>query len=411
MGGQSNGTPELGIVYIALTCTYDGHAMHMRSFTVEALSSRPFFNVINYGAKADGRTDISQALTNAWKDGCASNVGSTVLIPKGTYFLGPVLLVGPCRNQIELRVEGTVVAPMDPAAFKSVNWVGFRYINGLTISGGGTFDGKGQIAWTKNDCHLNSHCQQYPVNLRFDFLNNTLVKDITSLNSKNFHMNVYSCQGMTMQNLKIIAPGNSPNTDGIHIGVSSFITITHSVIGTGDDCISLGPGSRNITITNVFCGPGHGISVGSLGKYPNEEDVVGITVRDCILSGTSNGVRIKTWPSSPPGLASDLTFENIIMKNVYNPVVVDQEYCPYSKCDKKGPSLVKLKNIKLKNIRGTSSSNVVANIVGSRVVPCELEIGDINLLYYGKDGSGATSICSNAKVVLSGRQNPPTCKF
>ncbi|XP_042477668.1 exopolygalacturonase-like [Macadamia integrifolia] len=370
--------------------------------------SRPYFNVINYGAKADGKTDMSLALINAWKDACASKVSSTILIPKGRFLLGPVLLVGPCRSQIEFRNEGIVMAPMNPVIFKGGSWINFRYITGLTISGGGVFDGRGQVAWAKNDCKRNPHCQQLPISFRFDFMKNTLVKDITSLNSKNFHMNLFKCQGMIMQNIKIKAPGDSPNTDGIHIGDSSFISITHSVIGTGDDCISLGPGSRNISITNVFCGPGHGISIGSLGKYQNEEDVVGITVRDCTLSGTTNGLRIKTWPDSPPGFASDLTFENIIVKNVYNPVIVDQEYCPYYKCDQKGPSLVKLKNVKFSNIRGTSSSNLAVKIVGSKAAPVELQIGDINLLYYGKEGP-ATSICYNAKAYLSGRQNPLTC--
>ncbi|KAJ4966878.1 hypothetical protein NE237_018727 [Protea cynaroides] len=437
------------------TILYVIYLLCLSAWVEVALAIVPVFNVINYGGKADGRTDISQqsvvldsiqqqlyganknvsvslkqndgvsyvytekscncvefmnqALTNAWKDACGSKVGSTVLIPKGTYFMGPVLLVGPCRTaSIEFRIEGTVVAPMDFAALKTNGWITLRNIYGLTISGGGTFDGRGQKAWAQNDCSQNPNCEQFPANLRFDFLNHTLVKDITSLNSKNFHMTIFKCNGMIIQNLKIKAPGDSPNTDGIHIGNSEFIAITQSVIGTGDDCISIGPGSRNITITHVFCGPGHGISIGSLGKYQNEEDVVGITVSNCILSGTSNGIRIKTFPSSRPGLASDLTFENINVSNVFNPVIVDQEYCPHLHCNQQAPSLVQLKNVKFKNITGISSSNVVVNIVGSRAVPCQLEIGDINLSYNGKDGS-ATSICSNAKVVLSGRQNPPTC--
>ncbi|KAK2662999.1 hypothetical protein Ddye_001573 [Dipteronia dyeriana] len=41
----------------------------------------------------------------------------------------------------------------------------------------------------------------------------------------------------------------------------------------------IGDGSKKISITKVTCGPGHGISVGSLGKYNNEEPVVGVTVR------------------------------------------------------------------------------------------------------------------------------------
>ncbi|KAJ4967375.1 hypothetical protein NE237_019224 [Protea cynaroides] len=362
----------------------------------------PVFNVINYGGKADGRTDISQALTNAWKDACASKVGSTVLIPKGTYFMSPVLLVGPCWSaSIEFRIEGTLVAPMDSATLKTNGWVTFRYIYGLVISGGGTFDGRGQKAWADNSCSQNpGNCKQYPSNLRFDFLNHTFVQDITSLNSKNFHMTVFQCHGMNMRNLKIWAPGNSPNTDGIHIGNSDFIDITQSEIGTGDDCISIGPGSRKITISKIFCGPGHGISIGSLGKYQNEDEVSGIYVDNCTLTGTLNGIRIKTWPSSPPGLAYDLSFSNIIVNDVFNPVIVDQEYCPHYYCQLQSPSLVQLKKVKFINISGRSSSKVAVSIVGSKAVPVELEIGYINLWYNGKDGT-ATSVCSNAKTKSS----------
>lgn len=73
-------------------------------------------------------------------------------------------------------------------------------------------------------------------------------------------------------------------------------------------------------------------SVGSLGKYMNEEDVSGVSVRNCTVSGTTNGVRIKTWPGSPPSQASNFTFEDIIMHNVSNPIIIDQHYCPDHDC-------------------------------------------------------------------------------
>ena len=74
-------------------------------------------------------------------------------------------------------------------------------------------------------------------------------------------------------------------------------------------------------------------SVGSLGRYENEGDVSGLVVRDCAISGTMNGIRIKTWANSPgSSAATNMTFENIVMKNVTNPIIIDQSYCPFSSC-------------------------------------------------------------------------------
>ena len=169
-------------------------------------------------------------------------------------------------------------------------------------------------------------------NIRFDFVTNSIVHDIQSKDSKFFHINLLGCKNLQIQYVTITAPRDSPNTDGIHIRRSSNITITNANIGTGDDCISIGDGTQDVTTNQVTCGPGHGINVGSLGKYQNEQPVFGIRVIGGTLSSTKNGVRIKTWPSSPPGIASDMHFENIIMSNVANPILIDQGYCPNNQC-------------------------------------------------------------------------------
>ena len=172
-------------------------------------------------------------------------------------------------------------------------------------------------------------------NIRFDYITNALVRDITTLDSKNFHVNVLGCKNLTFQHFTVSAPGESVNTDGIHVGRSNGIYIIDSKIGTGDDCISVGDGTEELHITGVTCGPGHGISVGSLGKYPNEEPVSGIFVKNCTISDTTNGVRIKSWPALYGGVASNMHFEDIVMNNVQNPVIIDQVYCPWNQCSLK----------------------------------------------------------------------------
>ncbi|ERN16621.1 hypothetical protein AMTR_s00051p00052510 [Amborella trichopoda] len=76
-------------------------------------------------------------------------------------------------------------------------------------------------------------------------------------------------------------------------------------------------------------------SVGSLGKYHTKEDVSGLKVRNCTIFDTTNDVRIKTRPGSPSSSTTNFTFEDIIMNNVLNSIIIDQEYFPQSLCGSK----------------------------------------------------------------------------
>ncbi|XP_022946596.1 exopolygalacturonase-like [Cucurbita moschata] len=372
--------------------------------TVDATSG--VFDITTFGAKPNA--DATQALVDAWKEACASATPSKVLVPKGTYQLGESRLKGPCKSPIELLVEGTLQA--SPTDTEGDGLLVMEYVDHLTLAGTGVFDGQGKAGWEKNDCHLKKECKKLPMNLKFNFITNSIVKDITSLDSKNFHINVLAGKNLTFDHLKITAPHNSPNTDGIHLGDSEDVYILNTAIATGDDCVSVGYTNRKITISDVTCGPGHGISIGSLGKYKTEKEVVGVTVKKCKLIGTTNGVRIKSWPDSAVSYpASDMHFEDIEMDNVANPIIIDQEYCPWNQCNRKVPSAIKISKVSFKNIRGTSSTPVAVKLVCSKSNPCEdVEIADIDLTYSGKEGP-IVSECANVKPTISGKQNPPIC--
>lgn len=93
-------------------------------------------------------------------------------------------------------------------------------------------------------------------------------------------------------------------------------------------------------------------SIGSLGKYTDEEDVVGINVRNCTITGTQNGVRVKTWPGAPASRASNLMFTDIVMINVSNPIIIDQEYCPSNSCKSTSEVTMIIKQSYIKNTDG-----------------------------------------------------------
>ncbi|KAJ6865720.1 polygalacturonase-like protein [Populus alba x Populus x berolinensis] len=158
--------------------------------------------------------------------------------------------------------------------------------------------------------------QQCLESITFNWANDILISGLTSINSQSMHLVINSCNNVLVRNVRVIAPDQSPNTDGIHVQTSTGVTITGSTLQTGDDCISIGPSTRNLLMSSIKCGPGHGISIGSLGKEFNEDGVENITLTYSIFSGSDNGVRIKSWARPSNGFVRNVVFQNLIMKNV-----------------------------------------------------------------------------------------------
>ncbi|XP_024979108.1 exopolygalacturonase-like [Cynara cardunculus var. scolymus] len=362
------------------------------------------------GAVADGKANDAQAIMDAWKEACGSKDPSQVVIPSGNYLVAsPVSLVGPCQNPIEVVAEGaTLLAPTDPKAIKTESWFHIKNVNKMTLTGG-NFDGQGEEAWKTNNA-MKTGKIGLPYNIRMDLVKDSTIRGITSRNSKQVHIQVINCDNTVIEKAIIDAPAESLNTDGIHIGRTNGFKIVGTTIKTGDDCISIGDGSKNIHVEKTTCGPGHGFSIGSLGRYPGEEPVDGIFFLGCSISNSDNGLRIKTWPGSLPGVANQLHFEDIIMENVGNPILIDQEYCPYLDCHPEVPSKVKISDVLFKGIRGTSMTKYAITILCSKELQCDkVVLQDIDLKYEGKEGPGAVSGCHNVKPQVIGNVVPQPC--
>lgn len=277
-----------------------------------------------------------QAFTKAWKEACEWKGNPSVYVPFGTFYLGGVTFTGPCKSRISFIIKGTLLAPKEADVIKQDTWIIFKYVDYLTVSGGGILDGQGSYSWPLNDCHKNPNCRTLPMNIGFQFVRFSTINHIKSVNSKMGHFNFFAVEYFEITHVNIRAPGDSPNTDGIKIGLSNHMRIHNVDIGTGDDCIAILSGTNDLDIYRVTCGPGHGISVGSLGKFKDEKSVQGLTVRDSIFNGTSDGVRIKTWATSASrNLISNFLYKNLQMINVGNPINIDQQYCPNPPCSDK----------------------------------------------------------------------------
>ncbi|CAN6201132.1 unnamed protein product [Urochloa humidicola] len=390
-------------------------------------ASSTVFNVTDFGAVADGKTDNSRAFLRAWMKACATPGRPAVVVPRagggggGSYLVHPLVFRGPCRGFMEVRVAGVLRAPPGLATFRGCReWVHFSSVDGLLVTGGGTFDGRGATAWPLNECPKKRDCKLLPTSIKLGRVRNATITGVTSLDSKSFHVTVAGSHGVLIHGVRIRAPRDSPNTDGVHIQGSSDVRVTGSSIATGDDCVSVGPGATDVLVSGVTCGPGHGISVGSLGRYPGEGDVRRLRVANCTISGTANGVRIKTWRGGAAGgggattAVSGLVFEDIVMRKVRNPIIIDQEYCPYASCRDEPaagrPSAVRISDVRFRNIRGVSATRVAVKLSCSEASPCRgLELRDIDLRYV-KRGVATQSQCAHvAGGVAGGTLVPPSC--
>ncbi|CAN6461588.1 unnamed protein product [Victoria cruziana] len=362
--------------------------------------------VTSYGAKPDGVSDSSQAFLKAWKEACNSAGPSTVYVPAGKFLLPPVELSGPCRSRsITLRIDGTLVASADYRRHGETGyWLLFDSVEGVTVEGG-TLDGRGAALWACKAAAGN--CPDGATSLYFNNAKDVAVKGLTSINSELFHIVFLGCMGVNVERVTISAAGNSPNTDGIHVERSSRVSITNTTIKTGDDCISIGPGAQNLWIEQVACGPGHGISIGSLGKEASEDGVQNVTVKNTLFRGSQNGLRIKTWARKSTGFVRRVVFETATMQNVNNPIIIDQNYCPHNKGCPNQKSGVSILGVKYSNIKGSSATPVAVTFSCSPAAPCKaIEMEDVNLMYQQQP---AKSSCQNVVGTASGLLVPPSC--
>ncbi|XP_068323778.1 polygalacturonase [Pyrus communis] len=339
-----------------------------------ATSSAPAktISVDDFGAKGNGADD-TQAFVKAWKAACSSSGAIVLVVPQKKYLVRPIEFSGPCKSQLTVQIYGTIEASEDRSIYKDIDhWLIFDNVQNLLVVGPGTINGSGNI-WWKNSCKRKPQppCGTHaPTAVTFNRCNNLVVKNLKIQDAQQMHVRFQNCINVQASRLTVTAPEDSPNTDGIHVTNTQNITISSSVIGTGDDCISIVSGSERVQATDITCGPGHGISIGSLGEDGSKDHVSGVCVNGAKLSGTSNGLRIKTWQGGS-GSATNIVFQNVQMNNVTNPIIIDQNYCDHKTKDcKQQKSAVQVKNVLYQNIRGTSASGDAITLNCSQSVPC-----------------------------------------
>ncbi|KAF3597040.1 hypothetical protein DY000_02023561 [Brassica cretica] len=373
----------------------------------------------------------NQAFVSAWKQACGTPK-SVLLVPQGrTYLVNATKFNGPCERKLIIQIDGTIVAPDEPSnwdpKFQRI-WLEFSKLKGVVFQGNGVIDGSGSKWWAAS-CKKNKSnpCKSAPTAFTIESSSGVKVRGLTIQNSQQMNFIIARSTSVRVYKVTVSSPGDSPNTDGIHITGSTNVVLQDCKIGTGDDCVSIVNASSNIKMKRIYCGPGHGISIGSLGNHNSTGIVTKVVLDTAFLKETTNGLRIKTYQvikkqsfnlillqtyvklvlgvyllicyleqlQGGSGYVKGVRFSNVVMQDVSNPILIDQFYCDNPTSCQNQTSAVKISQIMYRNITGTTKSEKAIKFACSDSVPCShIVLNNVNL--EGKDGQ-VEAYCNSAE--------------
>ncbi len=341
---------------------------------------------MTFGASIDelNTEAIQQAI-----DAAASDGGGTVVVPAGEFLTGALFL----KSNVELHLSAGAVLKFsdDPKDYPVVHsrWEGVhrkvyasciyaQNVENISVTGFGTLDGNGKKWWHTFRNEPDNLAYPRPKLMSFHNCHRITVKDIKLIQSPSWTINPILCSNATFDNLTILNPADSPNTDGIDPESCKNVRISNCHIDVGDDCIAIKAGTEdtyeriaceNITITNCTMVHGHGGVV--LGSEMSGS-IRNITISNCIFQETDRGIRLKSRRGRG-GIVEDIRVSNIVMDNVMCPFILNLYYfcCIFQETDR---------GIRLKSRRGRGG--IVEDIRVSNIVMDNVMCPFILNLYY-----------------------------
>ena len=259
------------------------------------------------------------SLASKSKSACATIVLSNVAVPSGKTL-----------DLTDLN-SGTTVIFEGTTTFDYKEWAGpLVSVSGtdITVTGAAdsVLDGGGAQYW---DGQGSNGGKKKPKFFYAHSLTNSVIQDLTIINSPVQVYSIDNANGLFMSNLVIDDSAGDVgslghNTDAFDIGDSSDVYITGANVKNQDDCLAINSGT-NITFTNGTCSGGHGLSIGSVGGRSNNA-VQDITISNSIIMNSQNGIRIKTVYGAT-GSVSGVTYAGITLSNITKyGIVIEQDY-------------------------------------------------------------------------------------
>jgi DNA sulfur modification protein DndE len=264
---------------------------------------RDTFNILNFGGVADGMT-LNSAAINKTIDECSKQGGGTVLIPRGSYVTGPIIM----KSNINLHLaKGALVIfssdfnqyPLVVSSFEGVDAarcqspVVAENLENIAITGPGIMNGNGYY-WrpVKKDklteSQWTNHQKDYggvltadkkmwyssekalkgsltnnigkltggktlkdfvdvkdflrPNMIRIYQCKNILIKDVTFENSPAWTTHLMMSEHITLTNVKVKNPWYGTNTDALDLESCKNALVEDCNFDTGDDGITIKSG-------------------------------------------------------------------------------------------------------------------------------------------------------------------------
>lgn len=201
------------------------------------------------------------------------------------------------------------------------------------VMGEGVIEGRGDQKlkplpmtwWEMHDQKTGNVAHNIPWLIGTEETNDFTLYGITLRNAPNFNVFLAGGDGVTVWGVKIDAPWNSPNTDGIDPSGCTNVTITQSYIRNGDDVVAIkGPKAtrtEHITVSHNHFYEGHGMSIGS----GTEGGVSAVRFIDNTIDHMKAGIHIKSNPGRG-GHVHDVVFDGICIRNTTTPIDIETTY-------------------------------------------------------------------------------------
>lgn len=281
--------------------------------------------------------------------------GGTLLLPPGLWTALPVALGSHMTFRLAegavlrapSRREGWPILPArDPEGRMLGSWEGLPDAcfaaplhaigaTGLVIEGRGTLDGSGDLgdwwSWPKET----RQGARRPRGLHLIGCREVTLLGFTIRNAPSWTIHPQGCAGLTAAGLHILAPHDSPNTDGFNPESCRDVAIEGVRFSVGDDCIAVKAGkrgpageadhlaeTRNVRVRHCLMERGHGgLVIGS----EMSGGVHDVAIEDCEMIGTDRGLRLKTRRGRG-GTISGIAMRRVRMDGVETAIAANAHY-------------------------------------------------------------------------------------